>query len=96
MYLHIGLNYVINTDYIVGIFDIEITSSSQITKKFLSYAQKRNEIVSVTAELPKSYILYRENGITQVYLTQLSVMILLKRLETGQAEQTRNLYRKEL
>ena len=79
MYLHIGLNLMINIKYIVGIFDIENTSASPITKNFLAQAQNRAEIISVTEELPKSFIVYNEKGKTTVYLTQFSTATLQKR-----------------
>ncbi|MDF2685171.1 MAG: hypothetical protein K0S55_352 [Clostridia bacterium] len=79
MYLHIGLNYLINTKHIVGIFDIENTSGSLLTRRFLAEAQNRYEIISVTEELPKSFIIYNEKGKTTVYLTQFSTVTLQKR-----------------
>jgi hypothetical protein len=79
MYLHIGLNYLINTKHIVGIFDIENTSSSLITRKFLAEAQNKCEIINVTEELPKSFIIYNDKGKTTVYLTQFSTVTLQKR-----------------
>lgn len=79
MYLHIGTNILINHKYIVGIFDIENTSSSLITRKFLAEAQKKYEIICVTEELPKSFIIYNEKGKTTVYLTQFSTSTLQKR-----------------
>lgn len=42
MYLHIGLNYLIKTKYIVGIFDIENTSISPATRAmFRSEEEKK-------------------------------------------------------
>jgi len=83
MFLHIGMNYLIKTKYIVGIFDIENTSESVLTRRFLTMAQQKGEVVSVTLELPKSYILYNENGKTTLYLTQFSTATLLKRHVTN-------------
>ena len=51
MYLHIGLNYLIKTKYIVGIFDMENTTTSSITKRFLADAEKFGEVVSATQEI---------------------------------------------
>ena len=36
MYLHLGSNYIINDSDILGIFDIETTTVSPITNKYLS------------------------------------------------------------
>lgn len=83
MYLHIGLSYVIDTRNIVGIFDIEKTSCSGITREFLSEAQKSGKIITATSELPKSYIVCSEGKKTSVYLSQLSTGTLQKREISG-------------
>ena len=40
MYLHLGKGRVVNTAEIIGIFDLDITSQSHITRKYLSMAEK--------------------------------------------------------
>lgn len=79
MYLHIGLNYLIKKKYIVGIFDIENTSVSAATRKMFASEESKHRVVSVTTELPKSYIIYCEKGKTTLFLTQFSVSTLKKR-----------------
>lgn len=80
MYLHIGLNYMIKKKDIVGIFDIETTTGSMITRSFLTKAQKSDKIYPVTTELPRSFIVCRDKkGKEKVYLTQLSTSTLQKR-----------------
>ena len=34
MYLHLGKGTVVNTDEIIGIFDLDITSQSHLTRKY--------------------------------------------------------------
>ena len=82
MYLHIGGNYFIKSRHIVGIFDIDKTTVSQRTREFLSASEKKNEIIYTTSDLPRSFIIYKENGISKVYVTQLSSATLQKR-KTG-------------
>ena len=48
MYLHIGRDTVIRADDIIGIFDIENTSVSPVTREYLAGAQTRGEVVNVT------------------------------------------------
>ncbi len=79
MYLHIGLNYMIKKKDIIGIFDIETTTGSMITRQFLTKAQKSNKIYPVTTELPRSFIVCNDEKKEKVYLTQLSTSTLQKR-----------------
>ena len=63
MFLHVGNNKNIRTKDIIGIFDMDnATLNSAITKKYLSTAQKRGEVESAGDDIPKSFILYCENG----------------------------------
>ena len=41
MYLHLGNDFMVNTKEIIGIFDIENTSVSKITKDFLNESAKK-------------------------------------------------------
>ena len=85
MYLHIGLNYMIKKSDIVGIFDIETTTGSTITKQFLMKAQKKNRVITVTDDLPRSYIVCRDGNREYVYLTSLSTSTLIKRKESKES-----------
>lgn len=80
---------VIPTRDILGIFDLDNASSSHITRSFLREAEKRGQVINVTEELPKSFVLCRkETGTYQVYISQLSPATLLKRAETGMFDAT--------
>lgn len=79
MYLYLGQNTVIRTREIVGIFDLEITSISHLTKHFLSSAQQAGQVREVSAEIPKSFVVCEYDGQTQVYLSQISPTTLKKR-----------------
>lgn len=80
MYLHLGGDTVINTDNIVGIFDLENTSISKHTRFYLTRVQKENRVINVSYELPKSYIITSENGEERVYISQLAPSTLLRRM----------------
>ena len=79
MYLHLGANYVINDKDILGIFDIETTTVSPITNKYLSLAQKSHKVVYTTYDLPRSFVVCSEKGKTTVYVTQYNTATLIKR-----------------
>ena len=79
MYLHLGQNVVVLESSVVGVFDLDNTTNSQITRKYLNHAEKEQRIVNVSDELPKSFIVCNEDNKTTVYLSQLSSQTLLKR-----------------
>ncbi len=83
MYLHLGQDVVIQGKTVVGIFDIENTSISRITKDFLGSEEKLHHVVNVSMELPKSFIICREEKDgkeeTVVYISQISCATLRKR-----------------
>ena len=82
MYLHLGQNVVVPESSIIGIFDMDNTTGSHITRRYLSHAEKRKNVISISDELPKSFIVCDENNKSTVYLSQLSSQTLLKRSET--------------
>lgn len=79
MYLHLGGSYVVNEKDILGIFDIETTTVSAVTKKYLSVAQKSHKIINVTDDLPRSFVVCSDKGNTVVYLTQYNSQTLMKK-----------------
>ena len=84
MYLHIGNQVNIRQRDIVGIFDADRTTTSWITRKYLSEAQKKELVSSANYEIPKSFVLYRdrEDGKYKIYFSQLSTSALLGRLNS--------------
>ena len=84
MYLHIGNQVNIRQRDIVGIFDADRTTTSRITRKYLSEAQKKELVSSANYEIPKSFVLYRdrEDGKYKIYFSQLSTSALLGRLNS--------------
>ena len=77
VFLHLGEETVIYDDDIIGIFDIENTSVSKHTKAFL--ADKKREFITVSYEMPKSFIVCEDNKNEKVYISQISVSTLKKR-----------------
>lgn len=80
MYLHLGQNTVVRTASVVGIFDIENTSTSRLTRSYLSQAEKSGQVVNVSTELPKSFVVCREGKRMVVYISQISPATLKKRM----------------
>ena len=81
MYIHLGRDYVINDRDIIGIFDLETTTISPRGREFLNYAQKNGAVVSLSDELPQSYVLADGAVVDTVYLSELSSAALRRRAE---------------
>ena len=80
MYLHLGEETVVRMRDIIGIFDIENTSISKHTKDFLARSEKGGRVVTVSYEMPKSFVVCKENGGEEkVYISQISASTLKKR-----------------
>lgn len=82
-YIHLGKGSVINTGGIIGVFDLDITSQSHITRAYLAAAEKDGQVVNAAEDIPKSFVVTEENGQRRVYLSQLASATLLKRAESG-------------
>ena len=80
MYLSIGNDMAVRDRSIIGIFDIDNTSTSKRTREFLAHAEKEGQVVPCD-DLPKSFVLTAEYGLDRVYLTSLSSATLEKRIK---------------
>lgn len=83
MYLHLGQNTVVRTEDIIGVFDMDNSTVSKHTRDFLGKAQRENQVVNVSMELPKSFILCERNGKQTVYISQIAPSTLLRRAKSG-------------
>ncbi len=83
MYLHIGNHINIRERDIIGIFDADRTTTSWITRKYLSEAQRRDLVSAANEEIPKSFVLYKDakTGEYKIYFSQLSTAALCGRME---------------
>lgn len=87
MYLHIGQNVVVPFRDVVGLFDLDNTSASHLTRSFLERAEKEGRLINVSDDLPRSFVLCsKPEGPPVVYLCQLSAATLLKRAENNSFE----------
>ena len=80
MYLHLGNNTIVRKDDIIGIFDLDSSTISYKTREFLSNAEKNGMVINVSQELPKSFVVCRENDGFKIYICQLSPITLSKRM----------------
>ena len=80
MYLSIGTGLAVRESSIIGIFDLDNTTTSRRTLEFLENAEKEGQVIPCD-DLPKSFILTAEYGIPKVYLTEYYTSTLEKRLK---------------
>ena len=80
MYLNIGNDMSVRDKSIIGIFDMDNTSTSRRTREFLEKAEETGEVVPCD-DLPKAYILTAEYGFSRVYLSSYNTATLEKRLK---------------
>ena len=86
MYLHLGQSVVVRQKDIIGIFDLDNTSSSFRTRKYLEQVEREGRMVVVTDDLPKSFVICHKDGQETVYLSQLSSATLRGRAENNSFE----------
>ena len=88
MYLHLGQSVVVPHRGIIGIFDLDNTSASHLTRAFLERAEREGRIINVSEELPNAFVLCGAQSGEKplVYLSQLSPATLLRRAESNSFE----------
>lgn len=80
MFIHLGGDTLVNSKEVIGIFDLESTTVSKKTRDFLKIAENKKEVINVTYELPKTFIVCsNKNKKRKIYISQLSSSTLLKR-----------------
>lgn len=81
MYLHLGGDKVVKTKDIIGIFDMDTSTVSKNTRDYLSKAEKSGEVVTISYDLPKSFIVvnHKKTKEKTVYISQISSATLNKR-----------------
>ena len=84
MYIHLGNGLAVKREDVVGIFDLDNSSQSHITRGFLGRAEKEGRVVNVAElELPKSFAVMKDG---RVYICQVNSSTLLKRFDSGRLE----------
>lgn len=75
MFLFLGGNITVRGDDVIGIFDIEECSVSRITADFLNTAGKNQQIVNISEDMPKSFIVTTD----KTYISNVSHNTIRKR-----------------
>ena len=77
MFLHVGNNRNIMLKEIVGVFDLDTSTVSADTKRFLKESEKNGTTENAVLELPKSFVL-TDDG--KVIFSQISTASLMGRV----------------
>ena len=84
MYLNIGKDFFIKSSEIVGVFDLDKTTVYKVNRFYLSKMEKRGKIISVTENIPKSFVVCSSRKENKVYLSGLLPSTIFKRSDGSQ------------
>ena len=86
MYLHIGGDHVIDRRDIIGVFDIENSTVSNITREYLKESEKNGRVIAIVNDMPKSFIVVDKDNEIYIYLSSLAPSTLKKRFDGSEKE----------
>lgn len=81
MYLHLGADVIVKKSDVVGIFELDGKITPEVTAAYLKNAEKNGRAQSVGFDLPKSFIIVKNEDGERVYFSPIAVSSLLKRCE---------------
>ena len=84
VFLEIGNLRTVPIEGIVGIFDMDSATKSDVSQDLLRRAQNRGGITSVSSSLPKSFIIYDDGELEQIYFSPFSAAILRQRMSQNE------------
>lgn len=82
-YLQLEKGESIDKTTVIGIFDIETASMSQATKELFRRKEEERGVISLSNDLPKSFLVVDGEYADSVYITGLSTESIKKRLDNG-------------
>lgn len=76
MFLFLGGDFTVRSCDVIGIFDIEECSVSRTTAEYLNSCQKKSQIVNISEDMPKSFIVTTD----KTYISNVSHNTIRKRI----------------
>ena len=73
MYLHIGNGISVKKKNIIGIFDLDTSTVSKTGKDFINKMERSGLLEYNEFDLPRSFLLIEEGGVSKVKLSRISV-----------------------
>ena len=83
MYIHIGNEKIIRSEEIIGVFDMDTTTISKLSRDFLKNAEFAGKIVEISLDLPKSFVLCGTENFTKIYLAPIATSTIRKRANSN-------------
>ena len=62
MYLHIGNGITVRKKSIIGIFDLDSSTVSAVTKRYINKNEKEGNIIYGDSDLPRTFVLHEEGS----------------------------------
>lgn len=82
MYLYLGQSVSVPESSVLGVFDLDNTTWSFRTRRFLERAEETGQVVNVGSDLPRSFVLCQQDrDDARVYLSQVNTATLIRRAE---------------
>lgn len=72
MYLHIGNKKSVKGEKIIGVFDLDTATVSNISKDFINRKQKEGLVEYDDNDLPRSFVLFSDGGESKIKLSRIS------------------------
>lgn len=80
MYIHIGKDFIINSRYIIAIFNIDYVKNTKEYKAMYKSLEEAGNLIFVSDKKGMSFILTEENNIKKAYITNIGVNTIAKRM----------------
>ena len=80
MFLHIGKDVIIKNKDIIGIFNLEYIKNTEEYKAMYNDLKEKNDILNVSDESEKSFILTENDKKIKGYITKIVTSTITKRL----------------
>ena len=81
MYLHIGNGVSVKEKDIIGIFDLDTSTVSKVTKKFVNKMSRNGDLEYTDSDLPRSFVFCSEGKKFKVKLSRISSVGLRQRID---------------
>ena len=81
MYINIGGEQLVERNKIIAVFDIDKVTTDKITREYLRAAEEKKSVISLSEEIPKSFIVVKKKEKEEVYISPLLVQTITKRMQ---------------
>ena len=81
MYVHIGNGESVKSEDVIWIFDLDTSTVSKITKKYINENQKKGKVEYSDNDLPRAFILVKSKNKEKIILSRISTVGLKQRID---------------